>query len=137
MSYRAPIDEYKFIFDHIVGIDQVVGTERFSDATKDVSSAILSEAGKLCEEVMAPLQRTGDLYPATLENGSVRTSPGYSDAFKAIATGGWIGMAADPRYGGMGLPMSLTTCVNERMSGACLSLQLAPLMGQGQIEALD
>ena len=84
MSYRAPIDEYKFIFDHIVGIDQVVGTERFSDATKDVSSAILSEAGKLCEEVMAPLQRTGDLYPATLENGSVRTSPGYSDAFKAI-----------------------------------------------------
>lgn len=137
MSYRAPIDEYKFIFDHIVGIDQVVGTERFSDATKDVSSAILSEAGKLCEEVMAPLQRTGDLYPATLENGSVRTSPGYSDAFKAIATGGWIGMAADPRYGGMGLPMSLTTCVNEMMSGACLSLQLAPLMSQGQIEALD
>lgn len=137
MSYRAPIDEYTFLFDHVVGLDQVVGTERFAEASKDVTAAILQEAGKLCEEVMAPLQRPGDLYPARLENGIVRTSPGYGDAFKAIADGGWIGMSADPEYGGMGLPMSLTTAVNEMMSAACLSLQLAPLMSQGQIEALE
>ncbi|NNK17378.1 MAG: acyl-CoA dehydrogenase, partial [Sulfitobacter sp.] len=98
---------------------------------------ILTEAGRMCEEVMAPLQRNGDLHPARLENGVVRTSPGYDAGWKAISEGGWIGMSADPEYGGMGLPMILTSAVNEMMSGACLSLQLAPLMGQGQIEALE
>lgn len=137
MSYRAPIDEYRFLFDHVVGLAQVVATERFAEASQDVTTAILAEAGKLCEEVMAPLQRAGDLHPARLENGVVRTSPGYGDAYKAIAEGGWIGMSADPEYGGMGLPMTLTTAVNEMMSAACLSLQLAPLMSQGQIEALE
>jgi alkylation response protein AidB-like acyl-CoA dehydrogenase len=77
------------------------------------------------------------LHPARLENGIVRTSPGYAAAYRAIAEGGWVGMSADPGYGGMGLPMALTTAVNEMISGACLSLQLAPLMTQGQIEALE
>ncbi len=137
MSYRAPIDEYSFLFDHVVGLDQVVATERFSEASRDVTSAILQEAGKLCEEIMAPLQRPGDLHPARLENGVVRTSPGFGEGYKAIAEGGWIGMSAAPEYGGMGLPMALTSAVNEMMSAACLSLQLAPLMSQGQIEALE
>ncbi|HAC49080.1 MAG TPA: acyl-CoA dehydrogenase, partial [Sulfitobacter sp.] len=78
-----------------------------------------------------------DLHPAKLENGIVRTSPGFAEGFAAIAEGGWIGMSADPEYGGMGLPMTLTSAVNEMMSAACLSLQLAPLMSQGQIEALE
>ncbi|MEO9572396.1 MAG: acyl-CoA dehydrogenase [Tateyamaria sp.] len=137
MPYRAPVDDYSFLFDHIVGLDQVTATDRFAEATPDVTSAILTEAGKLCEEVMAPLQRPGDLHPAHLENGVVRTSPGYADGYKAIAEGGWVGMAADPEYGGMGLPMTVTSAVNEMMSAACLSLQLAPLMSQGQIEALE
>ncbi|WP_108835574.1 acyl-CoA dehydrogenase [Tateyamaria sp. Alg231-49] len=137
MPYRAPVDDYSFLFDHIVGLDQVIATDRFAEATPDVTSAILTEAGKLCEEVMAPLQRPGDLHPAHLENGVVRTSPGYADGYKAIAEGGWVGMAADPEYGGMGLPMTVTSAVNEMMSAACLSLQLAPLMSQGQIEALE
>ncbi|WP_299043469.1 acyl-CoA dehydrogenase [uncultured Tateyamaria sp.] len=137
MPYRAPVDDYTFLFDHIVGLDQVVATDRFADATSDVTSAILTEAGKLCEDVIAPLQRPGDLHPARLENGVVRTSPGYAEGYKAIAEGGWVGMAADPEYGGMGLPMAVTTAVNEMMSAACLSLQLSPLMTQGQIEALE
>ena len=69
--------------------------------------------------------------------GVVRTSPGFDEGFRAIAAGGWVGMAADPAHGGMGLPMTLTYAVGEMMSGACLSLQLAPLMSQGQIEALE
>ncbi|WP_299624921.1 acyl-CoA dehydrogenase [uncultured Tateyamaria sp.] len=137
MSFRAPIDEYSFLFDNVVGLDRVVATERFSEATSDLTTAILTEAGKLCEEVMAPLKRPGDLHPAHLENGVVRTAPGYAEGFKAIAEGGWIGMSANPEYGGMGLPMTVTTAVNEMMSAACLSLQLAPLMSQGQIEALE
>jgi len=137
MSFRAPIDEYSFLFDNVVGLDRVIATDRFAEATSDLTTAILTEAGKLCEEIMAPLQRPGDLHPARLENGVVRTSPGYADGYKAIAEGGWVGMSANPEYGGMGLPMTVTTAVNEMMSAACLSLQLAPLMSQGQIEALE
>ncbi|MCY4181127.1 MAG: acyl-CoA dehydrogenase, partial [Litoreibacter sp.] len=67
----------------------------------------------------------------------VRTSPGFADGYNASAEGGWVGMAADPEYGGMGLPQSLVNAVMEMVGGACLSLQLAPLMTQGQIEALE
>ncbi|WP_282152512.1 acyl-CoA dehydrogenase [Ruegeria atlantica] len=137
MPYRAPISDYEFLFRHAVNFDKIAATEKFSEASDDVVSAILTEAGKLCEEVMAPLQRPGDLEPARLENGVLRTSTGYADGWKAIAEGGWVGMSGDPEYGGMGLPMTLTTAVNEMMSAACLSLQLAPLMTQGQIEALE
>ncbi len=137
MSYRAPISEYEFLYRHVVGFDRVTATDRFADADDDMVGAILREAGRMCEEVMTPLQRTGDLHPAHLENGVVRTPPGFAEGWKAIAEGGWIGMSADPEHGGMGLPMTLTATVNEMMSSACLSLQLAPLMGQGQIEALQ
>jgi alkylation response protein AidB-like acyl-CoA dehydrogenase len=125
------------LFDHVVGLDQVSATERFGEATRDVTAAILTEAGRMCEEVMAPLQRAGDEHPAVLENGVVRCSPGYVDGYRAIAEGGWVSIAASPEYGGMGLPMAVTTAVNEMMSAACLSLQLCPLMTQGQIEALE
>jgi acyl-CoA dehydrogenase len=137
MPYRAPLPDYSFLFDHVVGFDAVRATDLFADATSDLTDAVLGEAGKLCEEVLSPLQRNGDLHPAHLENGVVRTSPGYADGYKAIAEGGWIGMSASPEIGGMGLPMTVTTAVNEMMASACLSLQLNPLMTQGQIEALD
>ena len=137
MSYRAPVTEYQFLFDHVVGLDQVSATERFGEATRDLTTAILIEAGRMCEEVMAPLQRAGDEHPAVLENGVVRCSPGYVEGYRAIAEGGWVSIAASPEYGGMGLPMAVTTAVNELMSAACLSLQLCPLMTQGQIEALE
>jgi len=137
MPYRAPIPELRFLFDHIVGFDQVAATGRFAEATPETVDAVLTEAGKLCEDILSPLQRAGDLHPARLENGIVRTSPGYADGFRAIAEGGWIAISADPAYGGMGLPMTMTTAVNDMMSASCLSLQLAPLMTQGQIEALE
>ncbi len=137
MPYRAPLRDFTFLLDHVVAFDQVRQTDRFSEATPETTKAILTEAGKLCEEVLAPLQRVGDQHPARLENGVVRTSPGFAAAFAAIAEGGWLGMTADPEYGGLGLPQTLATAVNDMMSAACLSLQLAPLMTQGQIEALE
>ncbi|SDE43509.1 hypothetical protein SAMN04488105_103393 [Salipiger thiooxidans] len=112
-------------------------TQRFSEATTDTVTAVLTEAGKMCDEVMAPLQRNGDLHPARLENGVVRSSPGFAEGYKAISDGGWVAITADPEYGGMGLPVVISTAVNEMMSGACLSLQLNPLLTQGQIEALE
>ena len=137
MPYRAPVSDYRFIMDTVAGFQTVTGTTRFSDATDDMADAILSEAAKLCEEVLYPLNRAGDLNPAKLENGVVRTPPGFGDGYHAIANGGWIGMSASEDVGGMGLPMTLTTAVNEMMASACLSLQLNPLMSQGQIEALE
>lgn len=137
MPYRSPVTDYTFLLNHVVSYDRVCATEVFAEAGADIVEAILTEAGRMCDEVMAPLQRGGDLNPARLENGVLRTSPGFADGWKAISEGGWIGMSGNPEHGGMGLPMTVTTAVNEMMSGACLSLQLAPLMSQGQIEALE
>ncbi len=137
MPYVAPVEEYKFIFDHIVDLEQVIAMPKFAEATPDMRDAILIEAGKLCTDIIAPLQRNGDLDPAVLENGKVRTSKGFAEGYEAIAEGGWIGMAASPENGGMGLPFSIATAVNEMMAAGCLSLQLNPLMSQGQIEALE
>ncbi|WP_375228922.1 acyl-CoA dehydrogenase [Roseobacter sp. S98] len=137
MPYTAPLDDFSFLLDQVVGFDRVAETERFAEATPDMSRAILTEAARISEDVLAPLQRPGDLHPARLENGVVRTSPGYAEGYRAIAEGGWVGISADPEHGGMGLPQTLASAVNEMMSAACLSLQLAPLMSQGQIEALE
>lgn len=137
MPYRSPVSDYEFIFDHIVPLAQVSGTDKFAEADAETVSAVLTEAGRMCDEVMAPVQRNGDLTPAYLENGKVRTSPGFADAYKSIAEGGWVSSSASPEFGGMGLPLTVTHAVNEMMAGACLSLQLNPLMTQGQVEALE
>ncbi|MDU8928250.1 acyl-CoA dehydrogenase [Alisedimentitalea sp. MJ-SS2] len=137
MPYRAPVSDFTFLMENVVGYGDVSATEKFSEASDDLAQAILGEAGRMCDDVLAPLNRDGDLIPAKLENGVVRTSPGFDKGYQAICEGGWISMSADPKYGGMGLPMTITTAVNDMMSGACLSLQLNPLMTQGQIEALE
>ena len=137
MPYRAPVQDLRFLMDHVVGFQAVAETSMFEEATGETVDAILTEAAKMAETALAPLQRSGDMHPAVLENGVVRTSPGFAEGYQAIADGGWIGMSASPEVGGMGLPMTLTTAVNEMMSSACLSLQLNPLMTQGQIEALE
>ncbi|WP_308916430.1 acyl-CoA dehydrogenase family protein [Jannaschia sp. LMIT008] len=137
MSYRAPLNDIRFVLDHVVGFDRVAATDRFAEATPDTVDAILTEAARLSEDVLAPLNRPGDTQPATLENGVVRTAPGFAEGFRAIADGGWIGINADPEHGGMGLPFTLTAAVNEMMGSACLALQLNPLLTQGQIEALE
>ncbi|MEN8935645.1 MAG: acyl-CoA dehydrogenase family protein, partial [Planktotalea arctica] len=137
MPYRAPLADFQFLFDHVVDFASIAGQDRFADASDDVVTAILSEAANLSEEVLVPLNRVSDTAPARLENGVVRTPPGFIEGYRAIADGGWVGISADPEHGGMGLPMSITTVVNEMMAGACLSLQLAPMMTQGQIEALE
>jgi hypothetical protein len=137
MTYRAPLTEFRFMLDHIAGYGGVAATDRFSSADADTVGSVLAEAARLAEEVFAPLNRVGDLNPARLENGVVRTAPGFADAYRAFAEGGWMGTSATPEFGGMGLPLALTSCVNEMLGSACLSLQLNPLLTQGQIEALE
>lgn len=136
MSYIAPLSDYRLLL-RLLGFDQVAATDRFAEATPELVEAILTEAARLAQTVLAPLNRAGDLHPARLENGVVRSSPGYAEGFRALAEGGWIGMAAAPAQGGMGLPITLASCVNEMTGAACLALQLNPLLTQGQIEALE
>ncbi|MEO0356871.1 MAG: acyl-CoA dehydrogenase family protein, partial [Pseudomonadota bacterium] len=137
MPYQSAVSDYQFIYDQVVPLAPVVQTDRFAEATDDLVSAVLSEGGKLCDEVMAPLQRAGDLTPAKLENGVVRTSPGFAQGFQAIADGGWIGISAAQDHGGMGLPLAVATAINDMMAGANIALHLCPLLSQGQIEALE
>ncbi len=137
MSYQSPVREMQFYLNDVLGGARLAKTERFAEATGEMVDAILTEAARMADDILAPLNWAGDQHPAKLENGVVRTSPGFVDGYRAIAEGGWVGISAAPKHGGLGLPMTLTTCVNEMMSGACLALSLNPLMTQGQIEALE
>ena len=137
MPYRAPVRDLQFILDHVVGFGQVAATERFAEATPDLADAILTEAGRIATDIFAPLSRASDTNPARLENGAVVSSPGFAEAYHTLAAGGWVGIAARPEHGGMGLPMSLATAVDDMMSGACLALHLKPVLTKGQIEAME
>ena len=138
MSYRAPVSDIRFLLENVVGFGRLQETERYAEtATQDMVDAILGEAGKLCDEVIAPVNRGGDLTPATLENGKLRSSPGYAEAYGALAEGGWVCVSAAEEYGGMGLPVTVQTALNDMMAGASIALQLNPMLTQGQIEALS
>ena len=136
MTYRPPLAEMAFA-GALVGQDRLAATARFAEATRETREAVLAEAGRLAAEVVAPLDAPGDALGTRIENGVVRTPPGFAEGFRALAEGGWIGAAAGPAHGGMGLPRSLAFMVQEMLAGACLSLQACLLLTQGQIEALE
>ena len=137
MPYRAPVADFRFLLSHVTGFARVTETARFAEATDEMVEAILASAARLSEEVLAPLQRVGDTHPARLDNGIVRTPPGFAEGYRAMAQGGWLSVAADPQFGGMGLPVTLATAVNDMMSGACIALHVCNVLTQGQIEALE
>lgn len=137
MPYSAPVEEFAFLLRHIVGFSRVSAAPAYAEATPETVQALLTEAGRICEEVLAPLNRQGDLHPARLENGVVRTSPGYAEGYRAMAEAGMTAIAAPPAFGGMGLPQTVAACINEMAAAACLALEMNPLMTQCQIEALE
>ena len=137
MTYTAPLADMRFALREVAGLADVAALPGYEHATDDMIDAVLDEAAKLASNGLAPLNREGDKVGARLENGVVRTSPGFADGYRAIADGGWVGIASSPEFGGMGLPLSIGSCVNDMMSAACLALQLNPMLTQGQIEALE
>ncbi len=137
MTYRAALADTRFILQHVLPLAPLAATERFAEATPELVDSVLTEAARLCDRVLAPTNRAGDLTPARLENGVLRSSPGFAEAFRAIAEGGWVGLSASPAHGGMGLPQVVSQAVGEMMAGANLALQLNPLLTHGQIEALE
>ncbi len=112
--YRAPVEDVTFLLNDVFQIDRYNNLRGFSDATPDVRRAIIDEAARLSEEVLHPLNRSGDLEGCTrLDDGSVRTPAGFKDAYKQIRDGGWIGLSAPEEYGGQGLPVTLAQSVSD------------------------
>jgi alkylation response protein AidB-like acyl-CoA dehydrogenase len=134
MNYRAPVRDLQFSLREAAGFGRLQGA--FPAADDDTVAAILDAAGDFSAEVLAPLNRVGDTAGARLENGGVRAAPGFADAYKAFARGGWCGLAADPAFGGQGLPKALEIAVFEIFQAANLAFGLCPLLTLGAAELL-
>jgi acyl-CoA dehydrogenase len=137
-AYRAPVEDVLFLLNDVFHIERYNNLPGFADATPDVVEAILGEGAKICEEVLAPLNRVGDVEGCRRHaDGSVTTPQGFKRAYDAFAAGGWIGLAADPDYGGQGLPYTLAAVINEFSSAANMAFSMYPGLTMGAIAALS
>jgi alkylation response protein AidB-like acyl-CoA dehydrogenase len=136
MSYRAPVKDMLFVMKELAGIDAVAQLPGFEDAGYDTAAAVLEECAKLNEDVIAPLNREGDLNPSSFANGEVHTTPGFKQAFRQFAEGGWQGLHHPVALGGQGLPKLIHAACSEMVNSANLSFALCPLLTDGAIEAL-
>src|SRR4029079_3244024 len=136
-TYKAPVDDVTFLLGEVFHIDRYNNLPGFADATPDLIEAVLAEAAKFCEEVLTPLNRSGD-HEGCKRNpdGSVTTPKGFKDAYKRLTEGGWLGMSAPAEYGGQGLPIALTQAVNEFLASANISFAMYPGLTEGAIAAL-
>ncbi|HEY8566996.1 MAG TPA: acyl-CoA dehydrogenase C-terminal domain-containing protein [Beijerinckiaceae bacterium] len=136
-SYKAPVEDVQFLLNDVFQMEKYNNLAGFADATPDMVEAILSEAAKLCEDVLAPLNRTGDLEGCTRHpDGTVTTPKGFKEAYQAYREGGWMGLAVPPEYGGQGLPYTLGAVVNEFASAANMAFAMYPGLTLGAIAAL-
>jgi acyl-CoA dehydrogenase len=136
-SYRAPVDETLFLLFDVLGFERHANLPGFSEASRDVVEAVLSEGAKVCEKSFQPLNRSGDVQGCQrLADGTVVTPNGFKEAYKAFVEGGWIGLSSDPDYGGQGLPHTIAAVINEYASSANMALAMYPGLTQGAIAAL-
>jgi len=136
MTYRAPLKDMLFAMNELAGLEQISQLPGYEDATADVAQAVLEEAAKFNEQVVAPLNRAGDIDPSSWKDGVVTTTPGFKDAFRQFGEGGWQGVLHPADFGGQGLPKLVATPCNEMLNSANLSFALCPLLTDGAIEAL-
>jgi acyl-CoA dehydrogenase len=136
-TYKAPVDDVLFLLNDVFHIERHNNLPGFADASPDVVEAVLGEAAKLCEEVLAPLNRVGDIEGCKRnDDGSVTTPKGFKEAYQQLVDGGWVGISAPADYGGQGLPSTLTLIINEFMCGANMAFAMYPGLTQGAIAAL-
>ncbi len=135
-EYQYPYNDILFSLLSVADIEKL--TPYLDEPVdQELLEAILGEAGKLSEQVIAPINASGDSEGSRVENGEVIEAKGFKDAFKAYTEGGWVGLSGDPEYGGQGLPSFIATAVNEGVQSANLAFSLCPLLSHGAIEAIS
>jgi len=123
-TYRAPVDDMMFLFEKLRDNSHYNSLEKYKEVNPDLAKDILEQAAKLTENLILPLAKAGDETPAKLENGIVRTPPGYKEAYKKFIEDGWVSLSCDPEYGGQGMPNTIKTFFDEMLSSASLSFKL-------------
>ena len=136
MSYIAPLKDMLFGIKHLANIDQVAQLPGFEDAGYDTAQAVLEECAKFNQDVVAPLNWEGDKNPSSWKDTVVTTTPGFKEAFKQYAEGGWQGLQHPADFGGQGLPKTIGAACGEMLNSANMSFALCPLLTDGAIEAL-
>jgi len=134
--YKAPLEDVRFVLDEIVGLDKLSALPGYEDATPELVGQVLEEGAKLCEEVLFPLNQSGDGEGCHFENGVVRTPQGFKEAYTTYIEAGWQGLACDPAYGGQGLPKLVNIMMEEFICSANLSFGMYPGLSLGAYNAL-
>ncbi|CAO3453051.1 Acyl-CoA dehydrogenase 2 [fadN-fadA-fadE operon] (EC 1.3.8.7) [Azospirillum argentinense] len=135
--YKAPLEDVRFVLDEIVGAGKLAELPGYEDATPDLIAQVLEEGAKLCEEVLFPLNQSGDGEGCSFENGVVRTPKGFKEAYGTYIEAGWQGLSCDPAYGGQGLPKLVNTMLEEFICSANLSFGMYPGLSLGAYNALS
>ena len=137
MSYRAPVKDMLFNIQHLAGLETLTQQiPAFADFGLDTAGAVLDECAKLTGDVIAPLNWEGDKNPSSWKDGVVTTTPGFKQAFRAYAEGGWQGLQHPADFGGQGAPKTIAAACNEMLQAANMSFALCPLLTDGAVEAL-
>src|SRR5580700_3268934 len=124
--YKAPLRDYRFVMTELFDVGELAKLPGYEEATPDLFESVLEEGAKLCEEVLLPLNRSGDEEGCTFENGVVRTPKGFKAAYKAYSEAGWGGLGAPTQFGGSGLPMVVTMAVGEMAQSANQAFAMYP-----------
>jgi len=136
MSYRAPVSDMLSTMRHVAGLDRLIADGLAPELEGGVAEAVLDEAAKFAADVIAPLNRVGDLNGSKLKDGAVTTPPGWKEAYKAWSEAGWNALPAPETYGGQGLPALLQSACIEMWNSAAFAFALGPLLTVGAIEAI-
>ncbi len=123
-NYTAPVEDMMFLFDKLRNNRNYNEIEKYKDVTTELVKDILVEAAKINENIILPLAKIGDENPTVLENGIVRTPPGYKEAYSKYIEDGWTSLSCDPKYGGQGMPKTVSAFFDEMLSSASLSFKL-------------
>ncbi|QDQ87578.1 acyl-CoA dehydrogenase [Alcaligenaceae bacterium SJ-26] len=136
MNYKAPLDDIHFILHELAGLDAICALPESAGLGVDLVHAILDENARFVQDAVAPLNRIGDTRPPVWQDGRVTASPGFVDAFRQFAAGGWQGLQHPEQWGGQGLPKLVGAPAIENLNAASLAFSLCPLLTDGVIEAL-
>ena len=134
--YTPPLDDIRFVLHDVLNADQLSSLAGYEDYSGDLGDQILEEGGKICEQVLFPINLSGDQEGCRFENGVVYTPKGFKEAYDTFAEGGWCGLSADPEYGGMGMPVTISTAMQEMICSANFSFGMYPGLSQGCYEAI-